>query len=33
MTPQFWMNLQSDYNLRLAAARAPLAKIKPSSAA
>jgi addiction module HigA family antidote len=29
MTPQFWMNLQSDYDLRLAAASAPLKKIKP----
>ena len=33
MTPQFWMNLQADYDLRLAAARAPLSKIKPRSAA
>ena len=33
MTPQFWMNLQSDHDLRLAAARAPLARIKPRSAA
>ena len=33
MTPQFWMNLQADYDLRLAAARAPLGKIKPRSAA
>src|SRR5271165_850848 len=33
MTPQFWMNLQSDYDLRLAAASAPLSKIKPRSAA
>jgi len=33
MTAQFWMNLQIDYDLRLAAARAPLAKIKPRSAA
>ncbi len=32
MTPQFWMNLQADYDLRLAAARAPLSKIKPRSA-
>jgi len=24
MTPQFWMNLQTDYDLRLAAASAPL---------
>lgn len=33
MTPQFWMNLQTDYDLRLASARAPLTKIKPRSAA
>ena len=33
MTPQFWMNLQADYDLRLAAASAPLGKIKPRSAA
>lgn len=33
MTPQFWMNLQADYDLRLAAATAPLNKIKPRSAA
>ncbi len=33
MTPQFWMNLQTDYDLRLAAASAPLNKIKPHSAA
>ena len=33
MTPQFWMNLQADYDLRLASARAPLKKIKPRSAA
>jgi antitoxin HigA-1 len=33
MTPQFWMNLQADYDLQLAAARAPLRKIKPRSAA
>jgi len=33
MTPQFWMNLQADYDLRLAAARATLNKIKPRSAA
>jgi addiction module HigA family antidote len=33
MTPQFWMNLQADYDLRLAAASAPLNKIKPRSAA
>jgi addiction module HigA family antidote len=33
MSPQFWMNLQSDYDLRLAARRAPLSKIKPRAAA
>ena len=33
MTPQFWMNLQADYDLRLAAASAPLSKIKPRPAA
>ena len=33
MTPQFWMNLQADYDLRLATATAPLNKIKPRSAA
>jgi len=33
MTPQFWMNLQADYDLRQAASRAPLSKIKPRSAA
>jgi antitoxin HigA-1 len=33
MTPQFWMNLQTDYDLRRAAATAPLGKIKPRSAA
>src|SRR5271165_2764299 len=33
MTPQFWMNLQADYDLRIAAARATLNKIKPRSAA
>ena len=32
MTPQFWMNLQADYDLRRAAATAPLSKIKPRSA-
>src|ERR1039457_5429775 len=31
--PQFWMNLQADYDLRRAAASAPLSKIKPRSAA
>ena len=33
MTPQFWMNLQADYDLRRAAGKAPLSKIKPRSAA
>ena len=33
MTPQFWMNLQTDYDLRRAAATSPLSKIKPRSAA
>jgi len=33
MTPQFWMNLQADYDLRRAAATAPLSKIRPRSAA
>lgn len=33
MTPQFWLNLQADYDLRIAAASAPLSKIKPRSAA
>lgn len=33
MTPQFWMNLQTDYDLRLAAGTAPLKKIKPRAAA
>jgi len=33
MTPQFWMNLQSDYDLRLAAPSAPLDRIKPRPAA
>ena len=33
MTPQFWMNPQTDYDLRLAAASAPLKKIKPRAAA
>jgi addiction module HigA family antidote len=26
MTPQFWMNLQADYDLRRVAVRAPLSK-------
>lgn len=33
MTPQFWMNLQTDYDLRVAAVTAPLHKIKPRVAA
>ena len=33
MTPQFWMTLQSDYDLRRAAITAPLSKVKPRSAA
>ena len=33
MTPQFWMNLQTDYDLRRASVRAPLQRIKPRSAA
>lgn len=33
MTPHFWMNLQSDYDLRRAAANVRLGKIKPRSAA
>ena len=33
MTPQFWMNLQTEYDLRCAAAAAPLGKIKPRNAA
>ena len=33
MTPQFWMNVQTDYDLRLAATSAPLNKIKPRKAA
>jgi addiction module HigA family antidote len=33
MTPQFWMNLQTDYDLRRAAPTAPLSKIKPRSVA
>jgi addiction module HigA family antidote len=33
MTPQFWMNLQTDYDLRIAAATAPLRKIKARKAA
>ena len=33
MSPRFWMNLQADYDLRLASASAPLSKIKPRPAA
>ena len=33
MTPQFWMNLQTDYDLRAAAIEAPLSKIKQRRAA
>jgi antitoxin HigA-1 len=33
MTPQFWMNLQTDYDLRLAATKAPLRKIRRRLAA
>ncbi len=33
VTPQFWMNLQTDYGLRIAATSAPLNKIKPRKAA
>ncbi len=33
MTPQFWLNLQTDYDLRRAAAQAHLARIKPRVAA
>lgn len=33
MTPQFWMNLQTDYDLRAAAGWAPLSKIKQRRAA
>ena len=33
MTPQFWMNLQTDYRLRMAATTAPLSKIKARKAA
>ncbi len=32
MTPQFWMNLQTDYDLRVAFARDSLKKIKQRSA-
>ncbi len=30
---QFWMNLQTDYDLRIAEANSPLAKIKPRAVA
>jgi plasmid maintenance system antidote protein VapI len=33
MAPQFWMNLQTDYDLRIAVTTAPLNKIKPRKAA
>ena len=33
MTPQFWMNLQTDYDLRVAATSASLKKIKPLTVA
>ena len=33
MTPQFWMNLQTDYDLRAAAVSAPLNRIKQRRAA
>jgi len=33
MTPQFWMNLQADYDLRVAAAGAWIRRIKPRPAA
>lgn len=33
MTPQFWMNLQTDYDLRVARVNASLNKIKPRVAA
>ena len=33
MTPQFWMNLQTDYDLRIAATSGPLNKIKARKAA
>jgi plasmid maintenance system antidote protein VapI len=33
MTPQVWVNLQIDYDLRLAARPAPLNKIKAHTAA
>lgn len=33
MTPQFWMNLQADYDLRVAAGSTRLNKITPRSVA
>jgi addiction module HigA family antidote len=33
MTPQFWLNLQTDYDLRVASAKATLSRIKPRSVA
>jgi addiction module HigA family antidote len=33
MTPQFWGNLQTDYDLRIAASSPVLRKIKPRAAA
>ncbi len=33
MTPRFWMNLQTDYDLRIAATTAPLKRIKTRKAA
>ena len=33
MTPHFWINLQTDYDLRIAASTAPLHKIKTRKAA
>jgi addiction module HigA family antidote len=32
-TPQFWMNLQADYDLRVAKAKVRLDRIKPRNAA
>lgn len=32
LPPQFWMNLQNEYDLRLASARASLARVKPRAA-
>ncbi len=33
LSPQFWMNLQADYDLRLARSNAEIKKIKPRQAA